>query len=254
MLGTHAPSLPLGPPLCPRAWEVPTSRPLPIPQNSASLSPGTQQSPLSRRHPGAPGPGTHRSRPFPHPQGARSAPGGTAAVRRGRTEAWRREGRSRGSVPRLAGGGTWGTRNFSHSSALSPSTTSEARAWREGLRVHSVWGGDAGGCMSWEGVTDFALERAVDSLSLAGRLWRDNWESPPTTSEVHFALSASQSGQDPRRGARGSQRTNATSQQMLPHLCLEGGGGRGAGSGGIFNSGGRCVPAICTFLLSMFPA
>lgn len=43
-----------------------------------------------------------------------------------------------------------------------------------------------------------------------------------------------------------SQRTNATSQQMLPHLCLvgsRGGGGReGLGTGGvvgIFNSGGH---------------
>lgn len=74
------------------------------------------------------------------------------------------------------------------------------------------------------------------SFGEEARNQRDSSGSPITIQKAHFALGASQSGKDPRGGDRGSQRTTATSQQMLPHLCRMGsrvGGRVGLEPGGL---------------------
>lgn len=77
---------------------------------------------------------------------------------------------------------------------------------------------------------------------------RESSWSPLTIQKAHFALSASKSGQDPRRGDRGSQRTNATSQQMLPHLCLMGSRVGWEGGTGTRGSGGASLTLEATHL------
>lgn len=89
--------------------------------------------------------------------------------------------------------------------------------------------------MSWgKGGGRLPFGEGSDSPSHENRLWGGGRESkgvqpfPPTIRTAHRALSASQPGQDPRRGDRGSQRTYkpAHAATSLPD------GDRGRGGGG----------------------